>query len=233
MSELLSYPVPWREVGGLWRHIKDGTQTSVDEFTASVARRIQPDPIVEGRLPDDPRFILAANHYQRKGLWILHTATVLTRVIRGHYGAGDPPVRWMVTANWPPVRVGPWSMPSPGDWLLPRVAHTLHCYPVAFAGSNPAFTARTIRKLLTDARSFDRPLGIFPEGVAGAAGVVGPALPGAGRLLARLKLPVVPVGVSEHGRFVLKFGAPIDPSELATASDPGELVMEHIRQMLL
>ena len=139
---------------GLSSNIRKGTRTSVDEFTAKIAAHIQPPPLIEGVLPGDPRFILAANHYQRKGLWILHTATVLTRAIRDRYGEGDPPVRWMVTANWPPIRVGPLSFPSPGDWLLPRVAHALWCYPVSFAGVNPAFTQH------------DRKLGLVTEVIA-------------------------------------------------------------------
>ena len=29
-------------------------------------------------LPANPSFVLAANHYQRKGLWILHPCSVVT-----------------------------------------------------------------------------------------------------------------------------------------------------------
>ena len=120
----LRYPVPWREVIGLTPHIRRGTRTSVDQFTASIAEHIRPEPLVDGKLPDDPRFVLAANHYQREGLWILHTATVLTRLVRDRYGPGDPPVRWMVTANWPPLRLGSFCLPSPGDWPAPiTVSH--------------------------------------------------------------------------------------------------------------
>src|SRR5690242_6156066 len=128
----LRYPVPWGPVLSLGPHIRRGTRTSVDEFSAAIVKRIRPEPrLVDlDRLPESPRFVLAANHYQRKGLWILHTGAVLTQAIRKRYGPGDPPVRWMVTANWPPVRIGHWQFRSPGDWLLPRVANTLACYPV-------------------------------------------------------------------------------------------------------
>ena len=232
MSEPIAYGVPWREVVGLWRHIVNGTETSVDDFTMRVARRIEPAPRVTGSLPEDPRFVLAANHYQRKGLWILHTATVLTRAIRERYGEEDPPVRWMATANWPPFRVGAWTIPSPGDWLLPRVAHALACYPVSFAGTNPTFTARSLRRILRDARTISRPIGIFPGGAAGVAGEVGAALPGVGRLLRQLGLPVVPAGVSEDGRFVVRFGTVIAVHEIASAADAGDLVMSRIRQLV-
>jgi hypothetical protein len=153
-------------------------------------------------LPSDPRFVLAANHYQRKGLWILHPAAVLTQVVRRRYGAGNPPVRWLVTANFP--RWG--AMPSPGDWLLPRVAHALWCYPVAFHGTNRAWTARSVLRLLREAPALHRPIGIFPEGAGGVAGRLGPALAGADRLIERIGWPVVPVAISEEDRLVFRMG---------------------------
>lgn len=226
MSEPVSYPVPWDLVFSLTPHIARQTRRDVDDFTRSVVERMRPEPLMEGldHLPADPRFVLAANHYQRRGLWILHSAAVLTQAIRRAYGPGDPPVRWLVTANWPRWRFGPWSFRSPGDILLPKVAHALWCYPVSFAGSDPAFTARSLRAILRDARSLTRPIGIFPEGVAGAAGQLGPALPGVERFLGRLGLPVVPAAVSETGgRLRVRFGA---------AAAPGADVMAEIGKLL-
>ncbi|HBY61142.1 MAG TPA: hypothetical protein DEH78_15070, partial [Solibacterales bacterium] len=172
-ARLIRYPAPWDLVFGLTPYIAKGTPRNVDEFSAEIVRRMQPGPVYEGldRLPEDPRFLLVANHYQRKGLWILHTGAALTQAIRQRYGPGDPPVRWVVTANWPPVRIGPWRFPSPGDWLLPKVAAALGCYPVSFARHNPGFTARSLRRILREAPRSNRPIGLFPEGVAGAAGV--------------------------------------------------------------
>jgi hypothetical protein len=229
----IRYPVPWDQVWSLWPHIARGTRRSVDEFSAAVAARLHPPPLIEGmsHLPASARFVLAANHYERPGLWILHSASVLTQAIRRHYGPGDPPVRWLVTANWPPIRLGPLRLPNPGDWLLPRVAHALSCYPVSFHGSDPAFTARSIRRILKDARSLDRPIGLFPEGVAGKAGQLANPLPGVDRLiaqLARLGLPVVPCGISESGRLVVRFGPPLEPAALLAASDPARLAMDRI-----
>lgn len=139
-QELIQYPVPWKLVAGLTDHIFQGTRTDVDAFTREILGYIQPPPVFEGlqALPANPRFLLVANHYQRKGLWILHSAGVLTQAIRQHYGPGDPPVRWVVTANWPPWKFGPVQFRSPGDILLPRVAHALHCYAIPFAGKTPS-----------------------------------------------------------------------------------------------
>lgn len=236
MSERI-YPVPWRLVFGLGPHIVNKTQTSVDSFTEGVCARYNPQPIVTGfeELPPNARFVLVANHYQRKGLWILHPAAVITQAIRKHYGSGDPPVRWIVTANWPPLKLGPLRFRSPGDLLLPRVAHALGCYPVSFAGSNQEFTARSLRRLLREARTTERPLGLFPEGVAGSAGKLTDPLAGVDRLLkhlARAGLPVQPVAISETETIVVRFGKTVQIDELLTAADPAQLAMARVAEIL-
>lgn len=233
----IQYPVPWKAVIGLTPHIMHGTEESVDRFSAGIVARMDPPPLILGRehLPDHPRFLLVANHYQRKGLWILHTGAVLTQAIRQQYGPGDPPVRWIVTANWPPVRVGRLRIPSPGDVLLPRVAHALCSYPVSFAGANPAFTAQSLRRILRDARTAARPIGLFPEGVAGVAGALTPPLPGVERLIAHLAkagMPAVPAGVSESGRFVIRFGPAVPAAELLAAPDAATLIMGRLKPLV-
>lgn len=231
----VSIKIPWKLILGLGPNIVHRTATSVDAFTAQIVRGITPQPVVEGieNLPANPTFILAANHYQRKGLWILFPAAVLTQVIRQRYGPGDPPVRWMVTANWPRIGIGPLSFPSPGDILLPRVADALACYPVSFAGSNQAFTARSIRRILREAPHAPQPLGIFPEGVGGSAGTLTEAIPGVDRLLVHLAgrcMPVVPVRISETaGRLVFRIGPLIQTSDITRASNAANLVLSRIQ----
>lgn len=237
MSEPVSYPVPWDLVFGLWPNILQRTATSVDQFSAAICARIHPDPLITGleNLPPSARFVMAANHYQRPGLWIMHAASVLTQAIRQRYGQGDPPVRWMVTVNWPPVKLGPVKFRSPGDILLPRVADALACYPVSFAGTNPAYAARSLRRILRDAPRLDRPLGVFPEGVAGYAGRLAPPIPGLERLLSHLAkhgMPVQPVGISEgEGRLVVRFGGTLDCGEILAADRCAELVMRRIADL--
>jgi 1-acyl-sn-glycerol-3-phosphate acyltransferase len=233
MSEV-SYSVPWDLILGLGPHIVNRTATSVDAFTAGICERLEPAPRIEGieNLPKSATFVLVANHYQRKGMWILFPAAILTQVIRRHYGPGDPPVRWMVTANWPRVKVGPFSFASPGDILLPRVADALGCYPVSFAGANQAFTARSIRKILRDAPRSARPLGIFPEGVGGSAGSFSRPIPGVDRLLRHLGkagMPAVPVCIAEaEGCLRFRIGEAMSAGELRVADDPAELAMQRV-----
>lgn len=234
----IQYPVPWDQVFSLWPHLANGTKRNVDDFSGSIVRRMAPTPHLLGleHLPQSPKFLLVANHYQRKGLWIVHVASVLTQAIAERYGrAIDPPVHWMVTANWPPWKLGPWSFPSPGDFLLPRVAEALSCFPVSFAGANPAYTAATLKRILKAVPTLERPIGLFPEGVAGVAGQLTEPLPGVDRfiaLLAKRGWPALPAGVSEDGRFVVRFGAALPPAELLAASDPAALLMSRIGELL-
>jgi 1-acyl-sn-glycerol-3-phosphate acyltransferase len=115
------------------------------------------------------------------------------------------------------------------------VAHTLACYPVSFAGTNRDFTARTIRRVLREAPRIDRPIGIFPEGVAGSANEISDPLPGVDRLLAHLAkagMPVQPAAISESDRLAVCFGPTIAPGELLAAAEPAKLTMSRIGDLL-
>lgn len=234
----IQYPVPWDQVYSLWPHVANGTQRNVDDFSASIVAKMVPPPIYEGleNLPDSPRFLLVANHYQRQGLWIIHVASALTQAVASRYGRQiDPPVRWVVTANWPPIKVGKWKIASPGDWLLPKVANALSCYPVSFAGNNPAYTAGSIKRILRDAGQLQRPIGLFPEGVAGVAGQMTDPLPGVERLIALLAkrgVPALPVGVSESGRFVIRFGQLVNAEDLVSSPDPAKLLLSRVKDLI-
>jgi len=46
-----------------------------------------------------------------------------------------------------------------------------------------------------------------------------------------LGVPVVPVGVSERGRLILRFGATIAIDELRDADSPAALVLDRIRTL--
>ncbi len=230
----LHYPVPWDVVFSLTDHVARQTRRDVDDFSAQVVARMTPPPDYLGleHLPADPRFLVVANHYQRPGMWILHPASAITQAVRQRVGPGNPPVHWIVTANWPPIRLGPWRIPSPGDVLLPRVAHALHCYAVSFARHNPGFTATSIRRLLKDAPRLERPIGIFPEGVAGMAGQLTQPLPGVERLIVKLNRPAVPVAISETDRLRIQFGPAVSMEELRAAPQAADLLMARIAALL-
>ncbi len=150
-------------------------------------------------------------------------------------GPLDPTVRWLVTANWPPLRLGPARIPSPGDWLLPRVANAFGYYSVPFAGTSPARTARALRRLLRDIRRQPFVAAIFPEGADGTADSAHPPLPGIERflvLLAHAGMPVIPARVAEaDGRFVIHFGAAITPAAPLASANAAVLSMEAIASL--
>lgn len=231
------YPVPWDLVFGLTPYIARGERRDVDDFSASVVARMSPPPAYHGleNIPREGRFLVVPNHYQREGLWILHSASAVTQAVRQVLGPGNPPVHWVVTANWPPWRIGPWTFPSPGDILLPKVAHALHCFPVSFAKHNPGFTATSIRRLLKAAPTLDRPIGLFPEGVAGTAGRLTAPLPGVERLIAHLAksgYSAVPVGIWETDRLQVNFGIPLSPSALSQSLDPARDLMSAVAKIM-
>jgi hypothetical protein len=119
--------------------------------------------------------------------------------------------------------------------LLPRVAHALSCFPVSFAGKNPAYTASTLKRILKAADTLERPIGIFPEGVAGSAGTLTDPLPGVDRfmaLLARRGWPALPAGISEDGRFVIRLGKLVSADEIVAAPDAAKLLMGRVAELM-
>lgn len=226
---------PWPAIYSMWPAIAQRRRYSLDRFTAAFVDAMPTPPRYVGiqNIPSHPRFIVCANHYQRKGLWIAHPASAITQLMKSRFPI-DPAVRWVVTANWPKWKFGPWQFSSPGDWLLPRVAHALWCYPVSFAGANPGLTARSFRQMLRDVAAMQQPIGLFPEGVAGVAGHIGEALPGVGRLLALLAkqgLAVLPIHIREDHGIILDIGPLVAPQQIMAASDPAALVMQSIRDL--
>lgn len=164
MSEPLRYPVPWTVISKLGPHIMRDTRSDVETIYRGFVARMHPGPVYEGleHLPPSPRFVLASNHYQRKGLWIAHIASVLACQMADTYHS-TPPLRWLVTANWPRWHIGPVTLRSPGDVLLPKVAHAAWCYAVPFAGTNPNVAGRSLRRLLKDTSASRVPSACSPK----------------------------------------------------------------------
>ncbi len=179
--------------------------------------------------PSSPPFVVAANHYERRGLWIAHSTAAIAHAV-AQRTPRDTPFRWLVTANFPPLRLGPWKLPSPGDLFLPHVARALGYFSVPFAASNPARTARSLLAALREAPHCV--LGLYPEGAQAAAGSIGPPLPGMDRFFLRLaqrNLPTLPTRISDNSRqLIIDFLSPISPAQLAGNPAPASAVMDWI-----
>ncbi len=232
MSEL-RYPVPWDVVFALGPHIAKRTPAPTAALLASIVERMPAPPLLEGieHIPTVPPFVVVANHYQRRGLWIAHSTAAIAHAVARRAGAHTP-LRWIVTANFPPLRLGPLRLASPADGLLPHVARALGYFSGPFASWDRPRTARA--RLTAVRESSSCVLGIYPEGAHAVAGPIGPPLPGMGRLFHRLALrglPVVPVRISDNcSQLILQFFPPIPPSRLAFEPAPASAVMDLIAQ---
>lgn len=228
----LRYRVPWDLIIGLGPSIAARKPAPAGDLLHRIFERLQPPPLYEGleNIPARPPFVLAANHYQRRHLWIVHAAAALSDPLRARFP--EAPVRWLVTANWPPLRLGPLRIASPGDKLLPRVAETLGYFSIPYAATHPERAAAALRRLLRAAPQSI--VGVFPEGARATAGTPGPPLPGIGRLFRHLALagiPVLPARVGENGaQFLIRFAEPLTTTRILEAADPGELVMSAIAE---
>jgi hypothetical protein len=227
----LRYPVPWDLVFSLAPHIARRSEAPTAALLASLVARMPVPPLFHGleNIPASPPFVIAANHYQRRGLWIAHATASIAHAVAQRAPRGTP-LRWLVTANFPPLRLGPLRISSPGDLLLPHVARALGYFSIPFAASNPG---RAARSLLAALRESPRCIvGLYPEGARATAAAIGPPLDGMDRLFhlfARRNLPVLPVRISENAtQFVLEFLSLIPSATIARIPAPAADVMELI-----
>ena len=163
-------------------------------------------------LPSTGPVCLAANHYERRDLWIGWAGAAITWSVAQLRG-DDPPVHWLVMDElWLPIgsrrRRVPLTRP-----LFQGVAQAWGMVPFSTdssAAGGRAIAVRHLLKLLGEAQV----VGFFPEGAEGRAGLPGAERPGTVRLLQRLvrrRVPVVPVAVRERGAsFAVAFGPPLD-----------------------
>lgn len=230
MSEL-RYPIPWDLVLSLTPHIARRTQARTAALLAAIVERMPAPPLFHGleNIPAAPPFVIAANHYQRRGLWIAHPTAAIAHAV-AQRTPRDTPLRWLVTANFPPFRLGPLKIPSPGDLFLPHVARALGYFSVPFAASSPTRTARSLLAALREAPHCI--LGLYPEGAHAAAGSIGPPLPGMDRLfhlLAHRGLPILPARILDNStQLIVEFLSPISPAALAAIPAPASAVMDRI-----
>jgi hypothetical protein len=172
---------------------------------------IEPAPLITGRehIPRSGPCVIAANHYQRRGLWIGWPGAVITSVVGAERDA-DPSVRWLVTGGLRMLQrwdVGP-EVPGTGS-LMTAVACAYGL--VALPLGSPKERRAAVRAWLATAERGDV-AGIFPEGVRGRADGLTVPKPAVGtlcRALAARRVPVLPVGVYEAAdRLHVAFGAP-------------------------
>ena len=203
--------LPYRQLLELALGLPGGQPRSLRGDVAAMVKQLPLPPLVQGlaHLPAHGPLVLAANHYERPGLWIGWAGATITWAA-GQVRCEDPPVHWLVAAD---LRTANRGGAVPGTrWLFRRVAHTWGMVPLAQEPEAIASRAQAMRRL-SSVLDDGEVVGLFPEGSAGRAGLPGSALPGAQSWLRRLALrgvPVVPVAVRECGATLgVAFGPPL------------------------
>jgi hypothetical protein len=194
-----------------------------------------PPPLVEGVQSIGARgaLVIAANHYQRRGLWIGWPGAVITQAV-AEARPGPWPVHWLVTGG---LRFGQtWGRGAeiPGAArILRRVARTYRMGALPLGGV--VSRASALREWLGWAEKGEV-LGMFPEGLAGNS--KGIRTPEAGfdslcRILSRRNVPLLPTAIFEcQDRLHVSFApTTIGPEELARI-DAAERVMRSIAELL-
>lgn len=223
------HPFPWDRFLALAADLPSGRHSLAGDAYAMV-ERIEPAPVVMGaeRIPAVGGCVVAANHYQRRGLWIAWPGAVITASVGARRGQ-DPPVHWLVTGG---LRLAQWKNAGPevplSGALMQRVALTYGM--VALPLSKTRRRAAALRRWLGLARS-GKVLGIFPEGLGGRSDGLRPPTAGFDALCRLLAdVPWVPAGIYEvDDQLCVQFGPPL---RLTGEDGQGERVMAAIAALL-
>ena len=210
-----TYRVPLPTIIRLGRAMLRRGQTSLLRDSADIVAAARPAPHLEGEanIPARGPFVAVANHCQRRGLWIGFPSALLTRAVADRR-PGEPPLHWAIVAE---TRLWGGRLPVPGTaWAYHQVARCYEMVELPAAGRAVAGRAAALKRLarlaLPPPRGRGEPIAIYPEGEAGTAAGLGPALPGTGSfllLLAAARVPALPVGFAEvEGRLQARIGEP-------------------------
>lgn len=207
-QSIVIYPFPWQEFLSLSRDLVSDRRRDLGRDATSMWARASAIPIVEGEsnIPAHGRVLIAANHYQRRGLWIAWAGALITQAV-AHRRNGVAPC-WLVTGE---LRLLQWRNTGPcvpgTRRLFRRVAKVYDMEAVPPCDSTAS--ALAIRRWL-DRAGRGHALGLFPEGVLGRSTGLRQPQAGVDRLLRRLRaldVPLVPIGIFEsQGHLMVRFG---------------------------
>ncbi|HEX6506342.1 MAG TPA: 1-acyl-sn-glycerol-3-phosphate acyltransferase, partial [Chloroflexota bacterium] len=198
-------------------------------------------PVVRGkdRIPEEGRFVVVANHYERPGLWMAWPAMYVGHLIRERTGQDT---HWIAIQEWESFSL--WGIPIPRPVIRAVFERAFRVYGIiampalrapasARAGAMRAAALRVKRGEI---------LGLMPEGTVGATPELLDAREGAGAFLLLLTTAgtqILPVGLyEESGRLVAHFGDPfrvVPPREVARDARDSwarRHVMEAIKTLL-
>lgn len=220
------FPLTW--LMSMGRDMLAGRPRVFREDCELAVRILPRRPVIEGaeHIPPTGSFVLVANHYQRRDLWIgwegallCHALWTARRDLVCHWITTDRAVLDGATVRF-------------SRWAFERVARVwdfvLMTPPEALDARSDLAHRHALRVCLRKLKRADgRPvcLCVFPEGMGGSTRGLGSATAGSGRSLLALAatgIPVLPAAVWENGDGALcaRFGPawrPDAPSELERA----------------
>ncbi len=210
----LRYRFPLRWLVGMGRDMLAGRSRSFQDDCALAVHSLPLPPIVEGleHIPVSGSFILVANHYQRRELWIGWAGALLCDSL--WRVRSDLMCHWITEDR---AVIDGASVPSTG-WMFERVARVWDFVLVTPPEARDADSQRSRRHALRQClRKLARPDGhsvclcVMPEGISGSTRGLQQAMPGSGRSLLALAatgIPLLPAAVWEgqDGALHVRFG---------------------------
>lgn len=173
-------------------------------------------PVVRGsdNIPTSGPYVVAANHYERPGLWMGWSAMIVARTIYEHTGER---LRWIAISEWHQYRLG--FVPVPPaitHWIFGRFFDTFGFISMAPAVAGVQERRQGVRAALDAVKAGDA-IGIFPEANIGATPAMIEAQPGSGSFVLAMSqrgASIIPLGLFEvNRRLNAVFAPPVDLSE--------------------
>lgn len=218
-----------------------GQRRSLGRDALQVISHMPMPPLVRGadRIPEDGRFIVVANHYERPGLWMAWPAILISHVVAVRAGAET---HWIAIQEWQNFSL--WGVRISRHLIRAVFERAFAVYEIIAMpppDAPPSARSGSIRSAVAEVKRGSI-LGLMPEGTVGPTPELLPAREGSGLFLAMLATdgtPILPVGLyEEHGRLVAHFGVPfvleIPRSVAKNARDTWarERVMGAIKELL-
>ena len=186
-----------------------GRHRSLAHDALTVLAQMPELPRVRGAdlIPEDGRFVVVANHYERPGLWMGWSALLISHVVQTRTSLET---HWIAIQEWEAFSL--WGIDIP-RWLIrsvfERAFSTYGIIAMPPSDAPAAARAAAMRTSTGEARRGSI-LGLMPEGTVGATPELLHAREGAGLfllLLAATGIRILPVGLyEERGRLVAHFG---------------------------
>jgi hypothetical protein len=218
-----------------------GRPRSLAQDASIVLHHMPVPPLVRGadRIPEDGAFVVAANHYERPGLWMAWPAIAVSHVIQARTGQET---HWIAIQEWEAFSL--WGVNIPRRLIRAVFERAFATYGIIAMPppDSPAASRAHAMRVAAGGAKRGEILGLMPEGTVGSTPALLPAREGAGMfllLLAAGSTRILPIGLyEERERLVVDVGEPFAlraPKEVAKdARDrwARERVMHAIRERL-